>query len=93
MEKDGRAGLEEIPEQAVACFQTLGWAWDLTEGWGGFAQIRHVWASQRWHGGGEKGEKHMNVCQNLHDVGCSSEEGAVESLIGKERGRDGAGQW
>lgn len=28
MERDGRAGLEEIPEQAATCFQT-GWAWDL----------------------------------------------------------------
>ena len=29
MEKDSRAGLEEIPEQAATCFQTLGWARDL----------------------------------------------------------------
>lgn len=26
----------------------------------------------------------MKVCQNLHCVGCSSKEGAVENLIGKE---------
>lgn len=29
MERDGRTGLEQIPEQAVTCFQTLGWVWDL----------------------------------------------------------------
>lgn len=29
VERDGRVWLERIPEQAAACCQTLGWAWDL----------------------------------------------------------------
>lgn len=87
-----QGGAGENPRASSSLLSDAGLGLGFTEGWGGLAEIRHVWALQGWDGGREKGEKHMKVCQNLHGVGCSSEAGAIENLVGKRQKERRAGR-